>query len=202
MKNEKTRVEYKNELKELRKYYNFSFDARNKLTPQRKAAITRAKNRYESTVKKFQQNGGQFIKTTRTEKRRLKESRGEEFATPKGYFVFPPKGTDKTTYDLKTDAIIYEVGDAIFKTYPLKDPVAFAENPDRVLRSLPEYRKADLIRVNVGEGMHASNQAYVPEQMNQYITKDIPGDPVPAYPSRNTHNPADFITGITLVFEK
>lgn len=198
---ELTNAEYKKRLSELRKYYNFSFDARNKLTPARKAAISRQYNDYRKNVKPALDKGAKFQKAGRSERKAVKQLGGKNApTTSKGHFIVPPKGAKSAKYDKKLDAIVSKVGAFTFKTYNLDDPVQFAINPESILRTLPEYRKADFIRVNVAPGQYLGNGQFSKDQINKYITSDLPG-PDPLYPDKNTHNPAEFITGITLVFE-
>jgi len=200
----KTDKQYKDQLKQLRQYFNFSFDARNKLTPARKAAISRASKRYKRDIKPALDKGAKFQKAGARTRRRVKQLAGERATTPKGYFLTPPKGAKSIRYDPRQNAIISKVGNFTFKTYDLDDPVQFAINPESILRTLPEYRKADFVRVNVAPGQYLGNNQFTKDQINKYITSDLPGNDQnpPKYPDKNTHNPAEFITGVTLVFEE
>lgn len=200
----KSDKQYKGQLKQLRQYFNFSFDARNKMTPARKAAITRAAKRYQRDIKPALDRGAKFQKAGTRTRRSVKQLAGQRAVTPKGYFLTPPKGAESIKFDPKQNAIISKVGAYTFKTYDLTDPVQFAINPESVLRGLPEYRKADFVRVNVAPGQYLGNNQFTKDQINKYITNDLPGNQEnpPKYPDKNTHNPAEFITGVTLVFEE
>lgn len=197
----KTDKQYKDQLRQLREYFNFSFDARNKMTPQRKAAITKAQKRFNRDVKPALEKGAKFQKAGHSRRKQIEKLAGKRATTSKGYFLTPPKGAKSVKYDPKEKAIVAEVGEFIFKTYDLNDPVQFAINPESILRNLPDYRKADFVRVNVAPGQYLGNNQFSKDQINKYITSDLPG-PDPKYPDKNTHNPAEFITGVTLVFQK
>lgn len=190
----KSNANYKKSLKELRKYYNFSFDLRNALTPARKAAITRAQIKYEKQVKPALDRGGKFQPATRTKRRKVRDVAGKSATTSKGFILMPPKDSEKI--DFVGDAVVSFVGEAIFKMYSVGDPVAFARDPDAFIKQLPDYKHAVGIRVNVGEQQYYGTQKYDPSQFTRYITKDLPG----FYTDHGSDRPEDFITGVTLVF--
>ena len=188
-------TDYKARLKELREYYNFSFDARQRMTPARKAAIGRAENRYQKNLKPVLDAGGTFEKATRTTRRDVKGAGGDNaISTPKGYALAPQKNSDSVKWDKKTKSIVTTKGEAVFRTYQLKDPVAFARDPDKVLKKLPNYKKAIGVRVNVGEGQFMGNLQYDPIQINRYITDELPNT------SNGGKTPDEFIFAVTLVF--
>ena len=186
-KNARSDSQYKERQKELRKYYSFSFDLRNKLTPARKAAITRAENRFKTTIKPALEKGGKFVKANRGTKAAVRALGGSRAIATKGYVLTPPINADSVRYDKKQNAIITKVKGAVFKTYLIADPVKFVKNPDAFMKKLPDFKKADFVRLNVGAGHYLGNLSYDKASFNRYITTEL-------------NNPEDFITGVTLVF--
>ena len=186
-KNARSLKQYKESQKELRKYYNFSFDLRNKLTPARKAAITRAGNRFKKTIKPALEKGGKFVKANRRTKADVRALGGSRAIASKGYVLTPPINADSVRFDKKQNAIITKVKGAVFKTYLIDNPIKFVKDPDAFLKKLPDFRKADFVRLNVGAGHYLGNLSYDKASFNRYITTEL-------------NSPEDFITGVTLVF--
>jgi hypothetical protein len=112
--------EYKERLKTLREFNKFSFDARNKLTPARKSAITRAYNRnkvvYDALKNQEERSVGpkfKFLKGgTRKKQRQLKGV--TDFITSKGAFI-SVKHADKGKPQKLTDWKFNSKGDLEFR---------------------------------------------------------------------------------------
>lgn len=67
------RFDYKAQMKRLKKVHSFTFDAREKLIPQRKTAIRKAFNKYNQYLSKIKKGEYTFIKAKKSQVKNLKE---------------------------------------------------------------------------------------------------------------------------------
>ena len=187
-KNKLTDRQYKANLIKAREFFNFGFDARNKMTPGRKSAITRAIN----TIDYANKNNLEFVKATGTKKRQLVKNVPQQYKTGKGVFVHKLKNADSVQF--KDNAIITKIGVWMFEFYPLApgDVPAFLDNPDKYVKTIPGWEKADAIRINVGEFNYTGTQAYQPSLFFAYVRNDLIDN--------EESDPALYVSGFTLCF--
>lgn len=131
---------YRKKLSQLKEYHSFSFDNRHKLTPARKAAITRAWKRSGTFIeanKRAKRALGvpayHHVKTN--EKRGIKGVLGSKVITGKGAWVkvpLAPKGK-KVSAKVENGSLVIRVGKQK-RVHLLIDRKKMAENPDRELR--------------------------------------------------------------------
>lgn len=181
-----TAREYRRRLYEARKYSNFSFDGRSRLTAARKAAISRA----YAKVKKIKDSKADydFIKLSNAKKRGIDIDR--EFKTGKGVFVPRARGVYKQTY--KNGALVQYSKDFIFRTYIFADPESFIKDPQGTIESLPGFNKAFQVMLNVGKDAYLSKHRFDPQIFAKYIAQDI----------AKKKDSEEFVKGVTLVFER
>lgn len=145
---------YKKRAKEMRKYVNFSFDLRRKLTPARKAAITRVWNAHHFALEKkvtakglsFQYG---FVPLSSAKLRAVAAYMFHESAvTGKGVFLKLPSvwGQKKIQSGVDKNGNIYIcVGNQRFTYVPINRP-ALAANPSQEIgRVLSSYQRTSTL---------------------------------------------------------
>jgi hypothetical protein len=187
--------QYRRKLAELKEFYDFSFDNRFKMTPARKAAITKAEKRFQQDIQPVLDSGGTFEKASRYRRRQVKGIAPNAGTTSKGYAIPLPPGADSVRYDPKTKSIVSITDDLTFKTYRLENPVEFAKNPMKIVRKLPNGKNAFQYRLNIGEELNLGNTKLEPDTLNQYMTEELPNMRTPK------PEPSKFVFGVTLVFQ-
>lgn len=161
--------------------------------------ITKRKNYLEGI-------NAEFIPINKTNRKAIKELGRSKTTvkTNKGIFVrgkpYDEKIKIKTarftklefTKVFSTATIESVVKKVKFITYPLINPILFADNPDYWITLLPNYKKATGAQVNVGNVLARSHLKYNANLFEKYII-NLTG--------RKGEEIQEFVTGVTLIFK-
>lgn len=203
-------IDYKLLYRRIKKLHNFSFDLRNKLTPQRKSAITRAYKKYTKYLTKLNTGKYDFIPAKKSQ---LKYLSKQYVTTNRGVIYNRPKsqGTERTVKIVGrgksttiTERVVIKYANESLSKRGLKKIVFYIRFPEDIISnpyligSFIDYvsDKLNPDYISVAINHYSGTQMYDPGNSARYAADLL--DTL----SLNSDSATEALTGIYIIYYK